>query len=115
MLRRPTQLPRPDPPFPDTTLSRSAAEPAPPPPTKPTEAKSLIPPHRKMGRGTSRRLVEGKCATLVQDMHRHPLKLPKHVDSPDPQNTDILSAQPIIPSFIPNHSFGAIKIGRAHV
>ncbi|GLV28633.1 hypothetical protein TomTYG75_11550 [Sphingobium sp. TomTYG75] len=53
-----------------------------------------------MGRGTSLRLVEGKGATVFQDMPHHAIQIGKNIDSFDPQNPEPLRPQPNVAPLI---------------
>ena len=68
-----------------------------------------------MGRGTSRRMVEGKGAAVVQDMRRHIFEVAQNIGGFDPQNLDPLCSQPLISSPIMRDLFDVIVPAAIHL
>jgi hypothetical protein len=53
-----------------------------------------------MGRGTSRRLVEGKDATVVQYVQHHIIKIVENIGCFDPQHANAWGLQPRVSPFV---------------
>jgi hypothetical protein len=69
---------------------------------------------RSMGRGTSRRLVEGKCAT-VEYMPDNRVQVSQHIGSPDPNDPYALRRNPCIALHIMRHLAGVVMHSAVHL